>query len=207
MRLLLFLFLMITLLYLFGVIPYLLESQSHVIFVLVKLLQYRSNYLVEQKLQLHVSFPCLVTLTHTTITTALTGRTVMSAASPRFHHYFRLRTQKCGSPTLVEATFAMQKISLQKTQFDHVVASLLPEIAVDIRNLILHPPVNTSFSLTSEVEHLPTQVSQLQGAIQTLHKPNHTFRRPTSNIPVLTLVSQPNLSKSEFCTSGFAQSI
>ncbi len=93
-----------------------------------------------------VSFPYLVTLTRTTITTALTGRTVMSAVSPRFHHYFCLRTQQCGTP-LCEAAFATPKLSLQKTQFNHVVVSLSPEIVVEIRNLILHPPADTPVML------------------------------------------------------------
>jgi len=41
----------------------------------------------------------------------------------------------------VEATFTTRGISVQKTKFDHVIASLTPEVAMEVRDLILQPPV------------------------------------------------------------------
>ena len=43
----------------------------------------------------------------------------------------------------VEAQFATRRITAQKTRFDHIVASLSPEFATEIRDLLLHPPPRT----------------------------------------------------------------
>ena len=50
----------------------------------------------------------------------------------------------------VEATFTTRRITSQKTKFDYVIASLTPEVATEIRDLILRPPDTTPYTILKE---------------------------------------------------------
>ena len=45
----------------------------------------------------------------------------------------------------VEAQFATRSIRAQRTRLDYVVASLTPEFAMEVRDLILHPPADNPY--------------------------------------------------------------
>ncbi len=50
----------------------------------------------------------------------------------------------------VEAYFTTRRITAQRTRFDHVIASLSPEVATEIRDLILRPPADQPYKVLRE---------------------------------------------------------
>ena len=50
----------------------------------------------------------------------------------------------------VEAHFTTRRITAQKTRFDYVIASLSPEVATEVRDLILKPPEGTPYTVLKE---------------------------------------------------------
>ena len=47
----------------------------------------------------------------------------------------------------VEAQFSTRGINAQRTMFDYVVANLTPDIAIEIRDLILRPPEENPYNV------------------------------------------------------------
>ena len=46
----------------------------------------------------------------------------------------------------VEAQFQARGISVERTKFDYIVASLSPEVATEVRDLILNPPTSRPYT-------------------------------------------------------------
>ena len=52
--------------------------------------------------------------------------------------------------TQVQTQFSTHGITNQKTMFDYVIASLSPEVAVEIRDLILSPPEEAPYDVLKQ---------------------------------------------------------
>lgn len=76
----------------------------------------------------------------------------------------------------VEAHFTTRRITAQRTKFDHVIASLSPEVATEVRDLILKPPDTDPYSVLKE--QLIKKDSCIRAApSSTTSKPTQLLRR------------------------------
>ena len=67
----------------------------------------------------------------------------------------------------VEAQFTTRGITTQKTRFDHVISSLSPEFAMEVRDLLLQPPAANPYD-TLKTELIKRTVASKQRKIQQL---------------------------------------
>ena len=79
----------------------------------------------------------------------------------------------------VEATFTTRDISVQRTKFDHIIASLSPEVATEVWDFILKPPSDNSYDVLREQLIRRTAASE-QRKLQQLFTTEHLGdRKPT----------------------------
>ena len=79
----------------------------------------------------------------------------------------------------VEAQFTTRGISAQKTKFDHIIASLSPEVAVEVRDLILNVPKESPYDeLKFKLIHR-TAVSEQRRLQQLLNTKDLGDRKPS----------------------------
>ena len=84
----------------------------------------------------------------------------------------------------VEAQFSLKGIVQQRTRFDHVIAVLAPEVATEVRDLIINPPADTPYDLLKAVLIKRTEASEQRRLQQLLtaeelgdRKPSQLLRR------------------------------
>ena len=79
----------------------------------------------------------------------------------------------------IEATFTTRRITSQKTRFDYVIASLSPEVATEIRDLILKPPEATPYTVLEEQLIRRTAASEQRRLQQLFNSEELGDRKPT----------------------------
>ncbi len=79
----------------------------------------------------------------------------------------------------VEAQFATRGITTQKTRFDHIVASLGPEFATEVRDLILKPPADTPHDTLKTALIKRTAASEQRKLQQLISSEELGNRKPT----------------------------
>lgn len=79
----------------------------------------------------------------------------------------------------VEAQFATRGITVQKTRFDFIVASLSPEIATEVRDLILAPPAERPYDVLKEQLTKRTAASEQKRLQLLLNAEELGDRKPT----------------------------
>ena len=79
----------------------------------------------------------------------------------------------------VEATFATKRLTAQKTKFDFVVASLSPEVVTEVRDLVLHPPIDTPYDVLKETLIKRTAASEQRRLQQLFSTEELGDRKPT----------------------------
>ena len=107
----------------------------------------------------------------------------------------------------VEAQFATRGISAQRTRFDYVVANLTPDIAIEIRDLILRPPEENPYDVLKAQLIKRTAASEQRRLQQLLNTEELGDRKPTQLLHRLQQLAgdTPGLLDENFLKELFLQ--
>ena len=124
----------------------------------------------------YVIFVCHM-LTYTTYTHAHTTHTCIAAVSLKLPPFWPV------NPAVwflqVEAQFTLKGIVQQRTKFDHVIAVLTPEVATEVRDLILNPPGDAPYNLLKAALFKWTEASEQHKLQQLLKAEEPGDRKPS----------------------------
>lgn len=107
----------------------------------------------------------------------------------------------------VEATFTTRRITSEKTRFDYIIASLSPEVATEIRDLILKPPDTTPYKVLREQLIRRTAASEQRRLQQLFNSEELGDRKPTQLLRRMQqlLGDRASLTDSTFLRELFLQ--
>ncbi len=90
----------------------------------------------------------------------------------------------------VEATFATKRLNAQKSRFDFVVASLSPEVATEVRDLVLRPPEANPYDVLKETLIKRTAASEQRRLQQLANRVTEVAAQPVSVVTGSSTQSQ-----------------
>ena len=105
----------------------------------------------------------------------------------------------------MEAQFTTGGITTQKTKFDHIVASLVPEFATEVRNLILNPPRDNPYTTLKEQLVKQTAISEQQKLQQLFNTKELGDRKPSQLYMQQLLGDKANNTDGAFMRELFLQ--
>ena len=107
----------------------------------------------------------------------------------------------------VEAYFTTRCITAQRTRFDHFIASLSPEVATEVRDLILKPPEDAPYTVLKEQLIRRTAASEQRRLQQLFNAAELGDRKPTQLLRRMQqlLGDQAGITDSTFLRELFLQ--
>ena len=105
------------------------------------------------------------------------GYTSTSAVQLKLPPYWPSDPQICFAQ--VEAQFSTRGITSQRTRFDYVIASLAPEVAQEVRDLLLQPPTDMPYNTLKDTLIQCTTLSEQRRLQQLLSTEELGDRKPT----------------------------
>ena len=107
----------------------------------------------------------------------------------------------------VDAHFTTRRVTSQKAKFDHVIASLTPEVATEVRDLILKPPTDHPYDTLREQLTRRTAESEQRKLQQLFTTEELGDRKPTQLLRRMQqlLGDRPGIGEGSFLRELFLQ--